>query len=133
MVEVVAETIPRGVVVTQEPAPPEVTSDVQNVQCGPSSDKVWIESLQNYIDLDSDKEEYPEEEETMKSTEEISILRMEVRKWKSQVEEYQEGIVSLTEHKKTIRRLEEKWAEERMTQRLREEELQSNLRELKKF
>ena len=58
---------------------------------------------------------------------------MEVRKWKSQVEEYQEGIVSLTEHKKTIRRLEEKWVEERMTQRLREEELQTNLRELKKF
>ena len=49
------------------------------------------------------------------------------------MEEYQEGIVSLTEHKKIIRRLEEKWVEERMTQRLREEELQSNLRELKNF
>ena len=58
---------------------------------------------------------------------------MEVIKWKSQVEEYQEGIIFLTEHKNIIKILEEKWEEERMTQRLREEELQSKLRELKKF
>ena len=49
------------------------------------------------------------------------------------MEEYQGGIISLTEHKNIIRRLEEKWEEERMTRRLRDEELQSNLRELKRF
>ena len=42
-------------------------------------------------------------------------------------------MVSLTKHKKTIKRLEEKWEEERMTQRLWEEELQKELMELKKF
>ena len=95
---------------------------MQNAQCGTSGDNVWTESLQNFIDLDSNKEEYLEEEETLKYTEEISILRMEVRKWKSQVEEYQEGMVSLTEHKKTIKGVKEKWVEECMAQRLREED-----------
>ena len=42
-------------------------------------------------------------------------------------------MISLSEHRKIIRGLEENWARERMTQRIREEELQSNLRELKKF
>ena len=92
-----------------------------------------IESLQNFIDPDSDKEEYPEEEEALNPTIEILILRMEVRKWKNQEDEYQEGMVSFTEHKKTIRRLDEKWVEERITKRLREEELQNELREMKKF
>ena len=78
---------------------------------------MWIDPVQNFIDLDSDKEEH-HEEENLNLIAEVSILRMEVIKWKSQVEEYQEGIISLTEHKKIIRRLEEKWAEERMTQRL---------------
>ena len=45
----------------------------------------------------------------------------------------QEGMVSLTKHKNTIRGLKEKWAEEHMTQILREEELQKELREMKKF
>ena len=42
-------------------------------------------------------------------------------------------MVSLTEHKNTIKGLKDKWVEERMTQRLREEELQKELRELKNF
>ena len=70
-----------------------------------------IESLQNFINPNSDKEEYPEEEEALNPTAKNAILRMEVRKWKIQVEEYQEGMVSLTEHKKTIRILGEKWVE----------------------
>ena len=56
---------------------------------------------------------------------------MEVSKWKSQVEIYQEGIVSLAEHRNTIRELKEKWAEELMTQKPHEEELEKELRELK--
>ena len=78
----VAEENSRRDAVTQEPAPPEITSEVQNVQCGTLGDKVWTKPVENFIDLDSDKE-YPEEEETLKPTEEISILRMEVRKWRS--------------------------------------------------
>ena len=73
MVEVVAEEILGRDYVTQELAPPEVTSEVQNVQCGTSGDKVWTKLPQNFINLDSDKEEHPEEEEILKLTEEISI------------------------------------------------------------
>ena len=88
--------------------------------------------LINFIDLDSDQEEH-HKKEILNLTAEVSILRMEAIKWKSQVEEYQRGMISLSEHRKIIRGLEENWAGERMTQRIREEELQSNLRELKKF
>ena len=49
------------------------------------------------------------------------------------MERCQEGMVSLTKHKNTIRGLKEKWAEECMTQKLQEEELEKELRELKKF
>ena len=87
MVDDVAKKSQEKVVVTQEPAPPEIASDVQDVQCGTSGDKVWIDPLQNFIDLDSDKEEH-HEEKALNPTAEISILRMEVLKWKSQVEEY---------------------------------------------
>ena len=74
MVEVVAEEIPGRDVVTQEPAPPEVISEVQDVQCGTSGDKVWTQLPQNFINLDSDKEEHPEEEEILKLTEELVAL-----------------------------------------------------------
>ena len=79
---------------------------------------MWTEPLQNFIDLDSSLDEHPEDGETLQLIGQISILIMEVRKWKIQVEEYQEGMVSFTEHKNTIRRLKEKWAEECMAQRL---------------
>ena len=49
------------------------------------------------------------------------------------MERYQEGMVSLTEHRKTIMELKNKWAEELMSQKLRGEELQKDLKELKKF
>ena len=49
------------------------------------------------------------------------------------MEEYQRGMISLSEHRKIIRGLEENWAEELLAHRIREEEIQSNLRELKKF
>ena len=50
-------------------------------------------------------------------TQELSLLRIEVRKWKSQVERYQEGMVPLAEHRKTIKELKERWAEELMFQK----------------
>ena len=133
MVEVAAGEIPGRDIVTQEPTPPEVILEVQDVQFGTSGDKVCTQLPQNFINVDSDNEEHLEEEEILKLTEELSILRIEVRKWRSQVERYQEGMVSLIEHRNTIRDLKEKWAEELMTQKLRGEELQKELKELKKL
>ena len=49
------------------------------------------------------------------------------------MERYQEGMVSLAKHRNTIRELKEKWAEELMTQKLCGEELQKELKDLKKF
>ena len=49
------------------------------------------------------------------------------------MERYEEGMVSLTEHRKTIMGLKEKWTEEIMTHKLGEEELKKELRELKNF
>ena len=49
------------------------------------------------------------------------------------MERYKEGIVSLAEHRKTIRELKERWAEELMSQKLHGEELQKEIKELKKF
>ena len=43
MVEVVAGEILERDVVTQEPTPPEVISEVQDVQIGTSGDKVWTQ------------------------------------------------------------------------------------------
>ena len=42
-------------------------------------------------------------------------------------------MIALSEHRKIIKALEERWDEERMAHRIREEELQSKLKELKKF
>ena len=45
---------------------------------------------------------------------EVSLLRVEVKKWKYHVDRCQEGMVSLAEHRKTIKELREKWVEELM-------------------
>ena len=95
--------------------------EVHDVQCGTSGDKVWAELPRNVINLDSDQEEHPREEEILKPTKELSILRIELRKWISQVERYKEGMASLAEHRNIIRELREKWAEELMTQKLQVE------------
>ena len=83
--------------------------------------------------MDSDNEDHTEDEEIERLIKELSILRIEVRKWRSQVERCQEGMVSLAEHRKTIRELKERWAEELMFQKLRWEEIQKELKEMKKF
>ena len=75
-------------VVTQEPATLIVNLDVQDDQ---KEDTVPQEPvpppLRNFIDWDSDQEEH-HKKEILDLTAEISILRMEMIKWKSQVEEY---------------------------------------------
>ena len=54
---------------------------------------------------------------------EISLLKIEVKKWKRQVDKYQEGMIPLADHEKTIIELREKWAEDLMFQKLRWEEI----------
>ena len=46
---------------------------------------------------------------------------------------YLEGMIPLAHHEKTIRELREKWAEELMFHKLRWEEIQKKLKEMKKF
>ena len=53
--------------------------------------------------------------------------------WKSQVEENQKKMIALSEHKRIIRALEEQGAEERMAHRVQVEEMQNQIKELKKF
>ena len=94
MVEFAEGEIQRRNVVTQEPTPLEVISElsmqaVQDVQIGTSDDKGWTQLPQNFVNLDSNNEEHAEDEEIMKLTKELSILGIEVRKWRSQVERYQ--------------------------------------------
>ena len=76
MVEVVAEEIQGRDAVTQEPTPPEVILEVQNVQIGTSGDKVGTQHPQNFVSLDFDDEEHDGDEEILKVTKELSILRI---------------------------------------------------------
>ena len=92
--------------------------EVQDVQIGTSDDKIWTRIPQNFVNVDSDNEEHAEDEEIQRLTKELSILRIEVRKWRSQVERCQEGMVSLAEHMKTIMELKEIWVEELMFQKI---------------
>ena len=56
-----------------------------------------------------------------------------MKKWKSQVDKYQEGMIPLDDHEKTIIELRENWVEELMFQKLQWEGIQKELKELKKF
>ena len=56
---------------------------VQDVQIGTSYDKVWTQLPHNFVNLDSDNEEDAEDEEIRRMKKELSILRIEVRKWRS--------------------------------------------------
>ena len=62
---------------------------VQDVQIGTSDDKVWTQLPQNFVNLDLDNEEHAEDEEIHRLTKELSILRIEVRNWRSEVERCQ--------------------------------------------
>ena len=106
-------------VVTQEPSSPEFIvrvpiQAVQNVQAKASGGQVWIQISQNFVNLDSDNEDHAEDEGIQRLTQDLSLLRIEVRNWKSQLESYQEGMVPLVEHRKTIMELKERWAQELM-------------------
>ena len=49
------------------------------------------------------------------------------------MERYQEGMVPLAEHRKTIKELRERWEEELMFQKFCWEEIHNELKELKRF
>ena len=83
--------------------------------------------------MDSNDDENVGDERIQRLIKELSLLKMEVKKWKRQVDKYKEGMIPLVDHGKTIRELREKWAEELIFQKLRWEEIQKELKELKKF
>ena len=129
VVNVAAEESLTDVVVTQEPTTLIVNMDM--LEDTAPQEPVLL-PLRNFINLDSEQEGHYKKE-ILTLTIEVSALRLEVTKWKIQVEEHQTSMIALSEHRKIIKALEERWAEERMAHRIREEELQSKLRELKKF
>ena len=66
-------------------------------------------------------------------TEEVSFLNLEVSKWKHHAIQFDEGTISLTEHKNIIQELREQWAEVIFFLKIRWEKMQENLKELKKY
>ena len=95
--DVAVEESPKEVAITQEPTTLIVNPDVQDAQKEDAVPQELVSlPLINFIDLDSDQEEH-HKEEILDLTAEVSILRMEVIKWKSQVEEYQRGMISLND------------------------------------
>ena len=45
-------------------------------------------------------------------TEDVSLLNIEVSKWRRHASQFDEGMISLTEHKNVIQELREQWAED---------------------
>ena len=88
--------------------------------------------MKNFIDLDSEQEGHYKKD-ILNLTAEVSALRMEVTNWKNQVKENQKKMIALSEHKRIIRALEEQGGEEHMAHRVQIEELQNQIKELKKF
>ena len=126
---VAAEESLKDVAITQEPATLIVNMDI--LEDTAPQEPVLL-PLKYFIDLKSDQEKHYKKE-ILDLTTEASTLRLEVTKLKSQVEELHKGMIALSEHRKIIKALEEKWAEECMGHKVQEEELQNKLRELKKF
>ena len=65
--------------------------------------------------------------------EEVSLLKLEVIKWKHHARQFDKGIISLIEHKKIIHELREQWAEEIFFQKIPWEKMQEKLKELRKY
>ena len=69
----------------------------------------------------------------LQEIEEVSVLKIEVSKWKRHASQFDEGMISLTEQKKVIQELREQWDEEIFFQKIRWEEMREKLKELKKY
>ena len=66
-----------------------------------------------------------EDEEAQIKSEEISILKDEVNKWKYHDTLHGEGMIHVPTHRKFIKELKEKWIEELTFQRFHWEKMQS--------
>ena len=110
-----------------------VSLPIQNNQDETLDNKVWTQSSQEIFNLDYDEEKDAGEENIQGLIEELSLLKIEVNKWKGEVDRYQEGMIPLVQHRNTIRELREIWAEELMFHKFRWEEIQKELKELKKL
>ena len=110
-----------------------ITPPVQNIHAETSNGKVCTQFSQNFVNVDSDDEENAGDERIQGLIRELSLLKIEVKKWKRQEVKYQEGMIPLADHEKTIRELREKWVEELMFQKLRWKKIQKELKEMKRF
>ena len=59
---------------------------VQDVQIGALDNRLWTKLPQKKFNLDYDNEDHAEDEGIQRLTKELSILRIEVRKWRIRVE-----------------------------------------------
>ena len=66
-------------------------------------------------------------------TEEVSFLKLEVSKWKHHASQFDEEIISLTEHKNIIQELREQWDEGIFFQKNQWGKMQEKLNELRKY
>ena len=73
------------------------------------------------------------DEDNQEMEKELSSLKLEVSKGKYHANQYDKGMISMTEHKNTIQELREKWAEEIFFQKICWEKMQEELKELIKF
>ena len=87
--ELIAE-VPLQVEVVEPLVEEEAVSiPIQNNQAQTLGDKVWNQSCQDFVNLDSDEEKDAGEERIQGIIEELSLLKIEVNKWKSEVDRYQ--------------------------------------------
>ena len=107
-------------VVTQEPTSSkicvEVSTQVQEKEIGAQEESVSTQELAplNLVMEDdvTDEEEDLDDERIQELQREISLLKLELVKWKIHADQCKEGMVPLHEYRKTIKELREKWADE---------------------
>ena len=80
---------------------------------------IKVQDPSKIIELDE------EDEEAYIVAEEISLLKVEVNKWKYQATLHGKGMIPLPTHRKVIKELKEKWIEELTFQRFHWEKMQS--------
>ena len=90
-----------------------------------------MQSSQEFVNLDSDEEKDAGEGRIQGLIKELSLLKIEVKKWKGEVDIYHKGMIPLDQHKKTIKELRGKWAEELIYQRCHWEEVNKELNKFK--
>ena len=75
---------------------------IQNNQAETLDNKVWTQSSQDFVNLYSDEEKDAGEERIQGLIEELSLLKIEVKKWKSEVDRFKKGMIPLVHHINTM-------------------------------